>query len=98
MVLHKLPSRMQASLPRAKPCTANASGLMHGRLLLIGVCQAVQLWGSYPSCDSLRCPLEEALSQLCMTVTFLLRSGQLAPMITSSTFRTPSPNEGNLTF
>ena len=28
---------------------------------------------------------------------FLLRSGQLAPMTTSSTFRTPSPNEGNLT-
>ena len=29
---------------------------------------------------------------------FLLRSGQPAPMTTSSTFRTPSQNEGNLTF
>ena len=70
MVLHKPPSQMQASLPQDEPCTHNALGLMHGSSLLSGVRQAVQLWGSCPSCDSLQFPLEGVLSQLCMTVYF----------------------------
>ena len=75
------------------PCTHNALGLMHGGSLLSGVRQAVQLWGSCSSCDSLQFPRGSLISAVHDSV-LLLRSGQLAPMTTSSTFRTPSPNEG----